>query len=80
MPEFSRKKFYISADFSYEQDGQVSYVFCDGSVHDDPVQQADDAHKRTILRDAGHDIIVWHYREDLSEVIDRRKDIFRKVK
>jgi hypothetical protein len=71
---------YISADFSYELDGQISYVFCDGSVHDDPVQKADDEHKRTILRDAGYDVIAWHYLEPLDMLLENRKDIFQKVK
>lgn len=71
---------YISADFSYELDAQVSYVFCDGSVHDDPQQKSEDTHKRNILRDTGHDVIEWHYREPLDALLERRKDIFQKVK
>jgi len=71
---------YISADFSYELDAQVSYVFCDGSVHDDPLQKAEDENKRTILRDAGYDVIAWHYLEELDALLERRKDIFQKVK
>lgn len=71
---------YISADFSYELDGQVSYVFCDGSVHDDPILKAEDKKKRDILRDAGYDVIDWHYQEDFEVLITRRKDIFQKVR
>lgn len=71
---------YISADFSYELDGQVSYVFCDGSVHDSPEQKAEDLHKRTILRDAGYDVIEWHYLTAIEVLFDSRKDIFKKVK
>ena len=55
-------------------------MFCDGSVHDDPVQKADDEHKRTILRDAGYDVIAWHYLEPLDLLLENRKDIFQKVK
>lgn len=71
---------YISADFSYELDAQVSYVFCDGSVHDHPDQKADDAKKRRILSDAGYDVIEWHYLEELDTLLERRKDIFQKVR
>jgi hypothetical protein len=71
---------YISADFSYELDGQVTCVFCDGSVHDDPAQKADDEHKRTILRDAGYHVLAWHYTQDLDKLLDQRNDLFIKVR
>jgi len=71
---------YISADFEYELDGQISYVFCDGSVHDDPAQKVEDNKKRDILRDAGYDVIAWHYLEAFEVLTERRKDIFQKVK
>jgi len=54
-------------------------VFCDGSVHDTPQVQEDDRHKRTLLRDAGYDVIEWHYAEPLESLVARRKDVFRKV-
>jgi len=71
---------FINADFMYEVNGTQGLVFIDGSVHDTPDQQADDHHKRTILRDKGYDVVEWHYRSDLNELLERRKDIFRKVK
>ena len=55
-------------------------IFIDGSVHDRPDVQADDANKRQLLKDAGYDVIVWHYMEPLEELMKRRKDVFRKVK
>jgi hypothetical protein len=71
---------YISADFLYELNGTETLVFIDGSVHDTPEQQADDRHKRTILRDKGYDVIEWHYATDLKELTTRRRDVFRKVR
>ena len=71
---------YISADFLYEVNGTETLVFVDGSAHDTPEQQADDKNKRTILRDKGYDVIIWHYSEELPALTTRRKDIFRKVK
>ena len=74
------KDYYISADFVYKQGEHYSLIFCDGSVHDSFEQQNADKLKRQILTDAGHDCIVWHYSESIEELIQRRKDIFRKVK
>ena len=71
---------YVSADFSYEIDAQVSFVFCDGGVHDDPELKRRDEHVRNILRDAGYDVIEWHHSTPIETVIERRKDIFQKVK
>jgi len=39
-----------------------------------------DEHKRECCRDAGYDVIVWHYMEPLEKLTERRKDIFRKVR
>jgi hypothetical protein len=74
MPEF-----YISADFVYNtQDGPI-VIFCDGSVHDDERVKLKDGHQRQLLKDAGYDIVVWHYTENIEDLMKRRKDIFRKV-
>jgi len=72
--------FYASADFLF-MDGEhiEAVVFCDGSVHDQIAVKEDDDHKRQLLRDAGYDVIEWHYTEPLEELIKRRKDIFRKI-
>lgn len=72
--------FYISADFLFmDGDSIEAIVFCDGSVHDDIQVSQDDQHKRQLLRDAGYDVIEWHYTEPLEQLTERRKDIFRKV-
>ncbi len=70
---------YINADFVYHtQDGPV-LIFCDGSVHDDEHVKLEDERKRQGLKDDGYDVIVWHYSENVEDLVVRRKDIFRKV-
>ena len=77
--QVNMKEFYISADFVYNtQDGPV-LIFCDGSVHDEERVKLADGHKRQLLKDAGYDVIVWHYVEKVEDLVIRRKDIFRKV-
>lgn len=72
--------FYISADFLFLSGESVeAIVFCDGSVHDERSVREDDNHKRQLLRDAGYDVIVWRYTEPVEKLVERRKDIFRKI-
>lgn len=73
--------FYISADFVFLNNEKKikAVVFCDGSVHDDIVLMDDDSHKRDILRDSGMDVVEWHYKESIHDLVNRRKDIFRKI-
>jgi superfamily II DNA/RNA helicase len=72
-------EFYISADFVYNSSSGPVLVFCDGSVHDHAGVKEDDSHKRDLLRSQGYDVIEWHYMEPISELVSRRKDVFRKV-
>jgi superfamily II DNA/RNA helicase len=71
--------FYISADFVYNTQNGPVLIFCDGSIHDEPTKRADDEHKRNLLKNAGYDVLVWHYQTPLEEFVNRRKDIFRKL-
>ncbi|WP_276504919.1 DEAD/DEAH box helicase [Terrimonas pollutisoli] len=71
--------FFISVDFVYKSGNGPVLIFCDGSVHDDERVKKDDEHKRALLKDAGYDVIVWHYLTPLEELINNRKDIFRKL-
>ncbi|WP_346856333.1 DEAD/DEAH box helicase [uncultured Draconibacterium sp.] len=71
--------YYISADFVYKTTTGAVLVFCDGSVHDEVEQKKQDEHKRQKLRDAGFDVIEWHYTEPVEELVKRRKDVFRKI-
>ncbi|WP_231561211.1 DUF559 domain-containing protein [Sphingobacterium sp. T2] len=83
LPDMAQQNltdYYISADFVYKNNGNHVFIFVDGSVHDKQEVSADDLNKRTILKNAGYDVIVWRYDEPLEELVQRRKDIFRKVK
>ncbi|SFB59815.1 DEAD/DEAH box helicase [Algoriphagus aquimarinus] len=73
--------FYVSADFVYLNSDKTirTILFCDGSVHDKQEVREDDSHKRTILRERGIDIIEWYYSESITDLVERRKDIFRKA-
>lgn len=73
--------YYVSADFVFlNKDKTIkSVVFCDGSVHDQNTVREDDRNKRAILRDSGIDVIEWHYTEPIADLLNRRKDIFRKL-
>lgn len=72
--------YFINADFVYKSDSTFTLVFCDGSVHDDPKVKEQDNHKRQLLRDAGYDVVEWHYLEKKEALVERRKDVFRKVR
>lgn len=78
--QFNVPKCYVSADFVYKTAIGFTLVFCDGSVHDRQSIKEDDLRKRQTCRDAGYDVIEWHYRESLELLIERRKDIFRKIR
>lgn len=73
------KEFFISVDFVYKTPNGDVLLFCDGSVHDRAEVKKDDRHKRELLRDAGYDVIEWYYTEPLEELVERRKDVFRKL-
>ncbi len=73
------KDYYISVDFIFKSTTGAVLVFCDGSVHDEAEQKKQDEHKRQLLRDAGFDVIEWHYSEPIEELVKRRKDVFRKI-
>ncbi len=72
---------YVSADFVYKlSDKQFVLIFCDGSVHDqEDIKQADRS-KRQNCRDAGYEVIEWHYTEPIEAFVARNKHIFRKVR
>jgi very-short-patch-repair endonuclease len=83
LPDEAQKNIrycYVNADFIFNTvTGQV-IIFCDGSVHDDWQVKEEDKTKRQCLDDHGYDVIVWHYKTPLDEVIENRKDVFRKIK
>lgn len=80
IAQYNIPNYYISADFVYKNNGFPVIIFCDGSVHDNYMIKEDDAVKRQILKDAGYDVIEWYYKEPLEVLVERRKDVFRKIK
>jgi hypothetical protein len=81
LAQYNLKDYFISADFVYEDQntGLQTFIFVDGSVHDKEEQKQEDEKKRSLIADAGYDVIVWRYDEELNELMENRKDIFRKV-
>ncbi|MDR1897714.1 MAG: DEAD/DEAH box helicase [Prevotellaceae bacterium] len=72
---------YVSADFVYKlSEKQFALVFCDGSVHDADEIKKTDKTKRQHCRDAGYEVLVWHYSEPIEEFINRNKHVFRIVR
>jgi len=82
LPDEAQKKvpdLYCQPDFYYKGTPEV-WVFCDGSPHDGVAERKNDKNMRDQLRDRGYDVIEWHYRDPLEKLVERRRDIFRKVK
>lgn len=76
QPMFKKEDLYIMPDFRYDK---RTYVFCDGTPHDKPEVKADDANKREILEDMGYTVIVWYYKDPLSDFVAKHRNIFKKV-
>lgn len=80
LPDAAQKLFpgvYVQPDFFYEPN---VWIFCDGTPHDDAALREEDHAKRQAIINAGGEVIVWHYRDNLEELIRSRGDIFRKVR
>lgn len=69
-------QYYVQPDFMYDDH---IVVFCDGTPHDRPEVQADDAQKREVLENAGFVVLAWHYATPLSEFIAQYPDLFTPV-
>ena len=57
----------------------ATHIFCDGTPHDDPAIKERDNKQREAIQDTGDDYIVYYYKDSLDELVEKRKDIFRKV-
>jgi Lhr-like helicase len=68
---------YTKPDFFYKPD---VWVFCDGTPHDEPAVQVDDAAKRKAIKAKGHEVIVFYYKDNLDDLVARYPDVFKKVK
>jgi very-short-patch-repair endonuclease len=55
-------------------------IFIDGSVHDKEDVKEADVVKRKALRNAGWQVLVWRFDEPIESFIQKRPDIFYKVK
>jgi superfamily II DNA/RNA helicase len=80
LPDAAQKEvkgLYCRPDFYYEPD---IWVFCDGTPHDRPEIKAKDHQQREAIRNRGDQVFVYHYLDNLTEIIASRPDIFKKVK
>ena len=80
LPDAAQKRvegLYAQPDFYYEP---RIWVFCDGTPHDKAeVKEKDEAIRQAIIA-KGDEVWVYYYRDNLSEKVADRPDIFRKVK
>jgi ATP-dependent helicase YprA (DUF1998 family) len=68
---------YVVPDFFYSPN---ICIFCDGTPHDRPEVQREDANKREALRNSNYVVLSWHYADSLDEFTAARPDIFKQVK
>ena len=68
---------YVRPDFFYAPD---TWVFCDGTPHDETKVMEDDTALRELIRNKGDEVIVYHYKDDLATLVTRYPDIFKKVR
>lgn len=80
LPDAAQKRvdgLYVQPDFYYEP---RIWVFCDGTPHDDPKVMEDDREKRQSIIAKGDEVWVYYYKDNLTETVAARPDIFRKVR
>ena len=63
-------------DFFDQGDGTAASVYCDGSMHDEPQQQASDEAIRRELKARGYRIVVIRHDRNSEEQVQERMDIF----
>ena len=80
LPDSAQKRLdgiYVQPDFFYEPD---VWIFCDGSPHDKPEIKRKDKEQRDAIRNRGEQVLVYYYMDSISEFVEKRPDIFRKVR
>jgi hypothetical protein len=80
LPDSAQKTvdgIYCQPDFFYEPD---VWVFCDGIHHDKPEIKKRDKEQRDAILNRGDQVFVYYYKDNLAEIIQKRPDIFKKVK
>ena len=68
---------YSQPDFFYEPD---FHVFIDGTIHDSADQKEHDRKVRQAIRNRGEQVWVHRYDQSLSDQIQKRTDIFSKIR
>ena len=68
---------YVMPDFQYDKH---VFVFCDGTPHDSEAAQRDDRQKRRAMKAKGLRAIIYHYQDDLDQLVRDNADIFTLVK
>lgn len=68
---------FVRPDFLYKPN---ICIFCDGTPHDNQAIIDDDLLKRSTLKEAGYQVLKWHYLDSLDDFIASRPDIFKPVK
>lgn len=79
LPDAAQKNapgIYVKPDFFYHPD---TWVFCDGTPHDEIHVQENDETQRKALKDRGDEVIVYYYKDNLADVVAKYPDIFKKV-
>lgn len=74
--QYRHPELYVDADFYYEP---KICVFIDGSVHDKTSVKKKDLEQRKRLRNAGYQVLVLRYDDDMDQFVKSRPDIFKKV-
>jgi hypothetical protein len=73
------KDLYVQPDFVYETNGVRTWIFCDGTPHDDPDIQERDRRQRRAIRKTGDEYWVFYYKDDLAETTKQRPDLFKQM-